>query len=81
MPEVVAEIPIEQHAMREDIAGLRQEMKEEIGGLRQEVRSGLAEMAQTFNNMSNAVLDAMNRGNDRYERSGQEIDLLRGCLS
>lgn len=95
LPEVVAEILIEQHAMREDIAGLRQEigglrqemkeeigglrqeMKEEIGGLRQEVRTGLAEMAQTFNNMTNAILDAMNRGNDRYERTGQEIDLLK----
>ena len=91
LPEVVAEILIEQHAMREDIAGLRremkemrqeigglrQEMKEEIGGLRQEVRTGLAELAQTFNGMTNAILDAMNRGSDRYERTGQEIDQLK----
>ena len=77
LPEVVAEILIEQHAMREDIAALRREMKEEIGGLRQEVRSGLAELVQTFNGMTNAILDAMNRGSDRYERTGQEIDQLK----
>jgi len=110
LPEVVAEILIEQHAMREDIAalrqemkeeigglrqemkegigglrqemkeeigGLRQEMKEEIGGLRQDLRTGLESMAQTFNGMTNAVLDAMNRGTDRYERTGQEIDQLK----
>lgn len=95
LPEVVAEILIEQHAMREDIAalrremkeeisglrgeigGLRHEVKEEIGGLRQEVREGLAELAQTFNGMTNAILDAMNRGTDRYERTGQEIDQLK----
>jgi predicted nucleic acid-binding Zn-ribbon protein len=110
LPEVIAEILIEQHAMREDIAGMRQdinglrqemreeigglrleikeeigglrlEMKEEIGGLRLEVRTGLAEMAQTFNNMTNAILDAMNRGNDRYERTGQEIDSLKTRVS
>ena len=109
LPEVVAEILIEQHAMREDIAGLRrdmqemrgeigglrQEMKEEIGGLRkemkddnaalrQELRSGLDNMAQTFNNMTNAILDAMNRGNDRYyatndrqDGTGREIEQLK----
>ncbi|WP_201979167.1 hypothetical protein [Hymenobacter rubidus] len=88
LPEVVAEILIEQHAMREDIAalrremkeeigGLRQEMKEEIGGLRREVRDGLAELAQTFNGMTNAILDAMNRGTDRYIGTGQEIDQLK----
>ena len=120
LPEVVAEILIEQHAMREDIAGLRrdmqemrgeigglrQEMKEEIGGLRQEMkeeigglrkemkddnaalrqelRSGLDNMAQTFNNMTNAILDAMNRGNDRYyatndrqDGTGREIEQLK----
>ncbi|MDB5268076.1 MAG: hypothetical protein JWP58_1116 [Hymenobacter sp.] len=90
LPEVVAEILIEQHAMREDIAGLRrdmqemrgeigglrQEMKEEIGGLRQEVRTGLSELAQTFNNMTNAILDAMNRGNDRYNSTDQQIKQL-----
>ena len=92
LPEGVAEILIEQHAMREDIAGLRQEigglrqeMKEEIGGLRkemkndnaalrQELRSGLDNMAQTFNNMTNAILDAMNRGNDRYYATNDRQD-------
>ncbi|MGI4883643.1 MAG: hypothetical protein ACRYFR_01640 [Janthinobacterium lividum] len=102
LPEVVAEILIEQHAMRqeigemrqdisemrqdinglrqemkEEIGGLRQEMKEEIGGLRQELRTGLEGMTQTFNGMTNAILDAINRGNDRYERTGQEIDQLK----
>lgn len=79
LPEVVAEILIEQHAMRQeigemrqdigemrqDINGLRQEMKEEIGGLRQELRIGLEGLGQTFNGMTNATLDAMNRGNGR----------------
>lgn len=37
--KIVAEILIEQHAMRVDIADLRQEMREEIGGLRQEIGS------------------------------------------
>ena len=53
LPEVVAEILIEQHAMREDIAGLRrdvdelrQEMKEEIGGLRQEMKEDNAALRQ-----------------------------------
>ena len=102
LPEVVAEILIEQHAMREDIAGLRrdiiglrQEMKEEIGGLRkemkddnaalrQELRAGMDNMAQTFNSMTNAILDAMNRGNDRYyatndrqDGTGREIEQLK----
>ncbi len=91
LPEVVAELLIEQHAMRQDIGemrqdigemrqdinGLRQEIKEEIGGLRQELRTGLEGLTQTFNNMTNAILDAMNRGNDRYERTGQEIDQLK----
>ena len=88
LPEVVAEILIEQHAMREDIAGLRrdmQEMRGEIGGLRQEMkddnvalrqelRSGLDNMAQTFNNMTNAILDAMNRGSDRYHATSDRQD-------
>lgn len=39
LPEVVAEILVEQHAMRVDITGLRQEMREDIGGLRQEIGS------------------------------------------
>ena len=108
LPEVVAEILIEQHAMREDIAGLRrdmQEMRGEISGLRQEMkednaalrqemkednaalrqemkedgaslRASLAEMTQTFNGMTNAILDAMNRGNDRYNNSDQQIRQL-----
>ena len=99
LPEVVAEILIEQHAMREDVAGLRREMKEEIGGLRQEMRednvalrnelrTGLAEMAQTFNSMTNAILDAINRGNDRYgatnnrqDSTDNEVDQLKTRVS
>ena len=101
LPEVVAEILIEQHAMREDIAGLRrdmQEMRGEIGGLRQEMkadsaalRQGLSEnstalrqelrqshgeLVGLFNGMTNAILDAMNRGNDRYNDSDQRIKQL-----
>ena len=92
LPEVVAEILIEQHAMREDIAGLRHEMKEQIGGLRQEMkddnaalrqelRAGMDNMAQTFNGMTNAILDAMNRGNDRYNDSDQRIKQLDGRVT
>ena len=33
-------------------------------------------MAQTFNGMTNAILDAMNRGNDRYNDSDQRIKQL-----
>ena len=68
LPEVVAEILIEQHAMRVDIADLRQKMREEIGGLRQEIVSlrqyfqvGLEISAQIINGMTNAILDAINR--------------------
>ena len=74
LPEVVAEILIEQHAMREDIAGLRREMREDNAALRNELRTGLAEMSQTFNNMTNAILDAMNRGNDRYGATSNQQD-------
>ena len=114
LPEVVAEILIEQHAMREEIAAMRQEMREGNAALRQEISEGNAAlrqeisegnvalrqeisesniglgntlreelrashegMAQLFNDMTNAILDAMNRGNDRYERTGQEIDSLK----
>jgi chromosome segregation ATPase len=90
LPEVVAEILIEQHAMREDIAALRHEMKEQIGGLREDVgglrdevgnlrrdlQTGLDNFAQTFNGMTNAILNAMNRGNDRYDSTGQQIKQL-----
>ncbi|WP_216726771.1 hypothetical protein [Hymenobacter siberiensis] len=83
LPEVVAEILIEQHAMREDIAALRREMGEQIGGLRgdvvglrQDLQTGLDNLAQTFNSMTNAILDAMNRGNDRYNSSDQQIKQL-----
>ena len=44
LPEVVAEILIEQYAMREDIAALRQEVKEQIGGLRKEMKGDNATM-------------------------------------
>ena len=83
LPEVVAEILIEQHAMREDIAALRREMKEDNAALRQEMkednvalRASLADMTQTFNGMTNAILDAMNRGNDRYNSTDQQIKQL-----
>ena len=88
LPEVVAEILIEQHAMREDIAGLRREMREDNAALRNELRTGLAEMSQTFSNMTNAILDAMNRGNDRYgatnnrqDSTDSEVDQFRTRVS
>ncbi len=69
--------------MREDIAALRREMGEQIGGLRgdvvglrQDLQTGLDNLAQTFNSMTNAILDAMNRGNDRYNSSDQQIKQL-----
>ena len=95
LPEVVAEILIEQHAMRADIAGLRhemtemrQEMKADNAALRQEMkednvalRASLAEMTQTFNGMTNAILDAMNRGNERYNSTDQRIGHLDGRVT
>ena len=88
LSEVVAEILIEQHAMREDVAGLRREMREDNAALRNELRTGLAEMAQTFNSMTNAILDAMNRGNDRYgatnnrqDSTDNEVDQLKTRVS
>ena len=45
-------------------------------------------MAQTFNRMTNAVLDAMNRGNDRYyatndrqDEATREIDQLKSRVT
>ena len=116
LPEVVAEILIEQHAMREEIVALRQdvqqsnlELRQEIGALRQdmkqsnrelreeiqqsnrelreeiqqsnrelreEIKAGNDEMVAVFNNMTNAILDAINRGTDRYNGAANEIDGL-----
>ncbi len=116
LPEVVAEILIEQHAMREEIVALRQdirqsnrELREEIGGLReemqqsnrelreemqqsnrelrqeiqqsnrelrQEIKAGNDEMVAVFNNMTNAILDAINRGTDRYNSTNDRTDGL-----
>ena len=113
LPEVVAEILIEQHAMREEIVALRQdvqqsnlelrqeigalrqdmkqsnrelreeiqqsnhELRQEIGGLRQEMKASNDEMVAVFNNMTNAILDAINRGTDRYNGAADEIDSLK----
>ena len=102
LPEVVAEILIEQHAMREDIAAMRQdigamrgditalrqdlqqssaelreELKQSSAELRQEMRAGQEEMVAVFNNMTNAILDAINRGTDRYNGTTEEIDSLK----
>ena len=117
LPEVVAEILIEQHAMREEIVALRQDMqqsnrelreelgglreeiqqsnrelreeiqqgnrelREELGGLRQEMKASNNEMVAVFNNMTNAILDAMNRGTDRYNGAADEIDHLKGRVT
>ena len=113
LPEVVAEILIEQHAMREDIAAMRQdigamrgditalrqdlqqssaelrqdlqlsnaelreELKQSSVELRREMRAGNEEMVAVFNNMTNAILDAINRGTDRYNGTTEEIDSLK----
>ena len=88
LPEVVAEILIEQHAMREEIVALRQdirqssrELREEIQQsnreLREEIKAGNDEMVAVFNNMTNAILDAINRGTDRYNGAAAEIDGLK----
>ena len=88
LPEVVAEILIEQHAMREEIVALRQdirqsnrELREEIQQsnreLREEIKAGNDEMVAVFNNMTNAILDAINRGTDRYNGAADEIDNLK----
>ena len=88
LPEVVAEILIEQHAMREEIVALRQdirqsnrELREDIQQsnreLREEIKASSNEMVAVFNNMTNAILDAMNRANDRYNGTADEIDKLK----
>ena len=110
LPEVMAEILMEQHAMRQDIAGLR----EEIGGLRQEIRAdntalrqemradnvalrqemqessttlrqelqkSLEGLVQLFNGMTNSILNAMNRGTDRYNSTADEVDKLNGRVT
>lgn len=58
--------------MKEEIGGLRQEMKEDSAALRQELRFGLENMAQTFNNPTNA----MNRSNNRYNSTDQQLGQL-----
>ena len=132
LPEVVAEILIEQHATREEIVAMRQEMREGNAALRQEMREGNAALrqemregntalrqeiydsntalrqeiqgsnaalrqeiqdsgvalrqqlqtsheglVQLFNGMTNAILDAINRGTDRYNSTADEVDRLK----
>lgn len=77
LPEIVAEILIEQHAMREDINGLRTEMREQIGGLRADARESSARMENLFSVMTNAVIDAMKRQNDRQDNTAGEVADLR----
>ncbi|MDO7874001.1 hypothetical protein Q5H93_04585 [Hymenobacter sp. ASUV-10] len=66
LPEVVAEILIEQHAMRE-----------EIGGMRQEMREGQARMEQLFNNMTTAILEAMDRQTAHCGEVKTDVDDLK----
>ena len=54
LPEIVAEILIEQHAIRE-----------EMSGMRSDARESAARMKNLFSVMTNAVLDAMSRQNER----------------
>lgn len=96
LPEVVAEILIEQHAMREEVTAMRQETLEGNAALRQEIRdsntalgntlrdelrSSHEGMVQLFNGMTNAILDAMNRGNERYHSTTEDIDLLKARVN
>ncbi|GGG52801.1 hypothetical protein [Hymenobacter glacieicola] len=50
--------------MEQELQGLRQE----AGGLRQEMNHGFTRMESAGNNMTTAVLDAMNRQTDRYDK-------------
>ena len=116
LPEVVAEILIEQHAMREDIAGMREDissmrgdiafmregsdamrgdialmrgdsdaMRGDIGALRydlqqsnielrEEIKRSNDEVIAVFNNMTNAILDAITRGTERYNLTNNRVD-------
>ena len=49
--------------------------------LRQEIKAGNDEMVAVFNNMTNAILDAINRGTDRYNGAANEIDSLKGRVT
>lgn len=64
LPEVVADILIEQQ-MRRDI----NELKQEVTSLGQRMDDGFNRMEHAFNAMTTAVLDAMNRQTDRYDRT------------
>lgn len=67
LPEIVAEILIEQHAMREEMIGMREEMS----GMRGDARESAARMENLFSVMTNAVLDAMKRQNERQNNTDE----------
>lgn len=62
--------------MKEDSADLQQELSENSAALRQELRQSHGEPVGLFNGMTNAILDAMNRDNDRYNSFDQRIEQL-----
>lgn len=84
LPEIVAEILIEQHAMREemrgmreDMRGMREDMRENSARVENQMRESSARMENLFTVMTNAVLDAMSRQNDRQQSTSSEVDDLR----
>ena len=83
LPEVVADILIEQHAMREGITGMREEMRDGNAALRQEMvateaanQRRVEESVRLFNSMTDSILDARNRGNDRYHGTNGRMNGL-----
>ncbi|GGF27595.1 transposase [Hymenobacter cavernae] len=72
LPEVVAEILIEQQAIRQTLTQMQQQMQQQAEQMQQQAEQIQRNHEQTinaFNHMTTAVLDAMNRQTDRYDRT------------
>lgn len=66
--------------MRKEIRGMREEMSgtcEEMSGMRGDARESSARMENLFSVVTNAVLDAMKRQNDRQDNTAGEVADLR----
>lgn len=73
LPEVMAEMLIEQHAIRQAIEELRAEARI----TRAEARENADRMAHMFEGMTHAVLNAMERAENRAAAQGDEMAKLR----
>lgn len=74
LPEVVSDILITLDKMQQDIHGLQQGMQgiqQTMQQMQQSQQQQHEETISAFNNMTTAVLDAMNRQTDRYDRTAE----------